>query len=66
MHCTPLGIAVAKQVFQLHGVDERSQVVVQKRVSRGKLRETTTQFPPDSVAKLIVTVCYIPLVVFFR
>ena len=46
MHCTTLGIDVAKQVFQLHGVDERGQVVVQKRVSRGKLRETVAQFPP--------------------
>jgi transposase len=45
MNCTTLGIDVAKQVFQLHGVDERGQVVVQKRVSRGKLRETITQLP---------------------
>jgi hypothetical protein len=34
MHCTILGIDVAKQVFQLHGVDERGHVVVQKRVAR--------------------------------
>ena len=40
MNCTTLGIDVAKQVFQLHGVDERGHVVVQKRVSRSKLRET--------------------------
>jgi len=32
MHCTTLGIDVAKQVFQLHGVDEHGHVVVQKRV----------------------------------
>jgi transposase len=36
---------VAKQVFQLQGVDERGHVVVQKRVSRGKLRETIAQLP---------------------
>jgi transposase len=40
MNCTTLGIDLAKQVFQLYGVDERGQVAVQKRVSRGKLRET--------------------------
>jgi transposase len=46
MKCTTLGIDLAKSVFQLHGVDERGQVVVQKRVSRGKLRETIAQLPP--------------------
>jgi transposase len=46
MNCTTLGIDLAKQVFQLHGVDERGQVVVQKRVSRGKLRDTIAQLPP--------------------
>ena len=49
MNCTTLGIDLAKQVFQLHGVDERGQVVVQKRVTRAKLRETIAQLPavPD-------------------
>ena len=46
MNCTTLGIDVAKQVFQLHGVDERGQVVVQKRVTRAKFRETVAQLPP--------------------
>jgi len=36
MNCTTLGVDVAKNVFQLHGVDERGHVVVQKRVSRSK------------------------------
>jgi transposase len=35
-----------KQVFQLHGVDERGHVVVQKRVTRTKLRETVAQWLP--------------------
>jgi len=42
---TTLGRDVAKQVFQLHGVDERGQVVVQKRVTRAKFRETMAQLP---------------------
>ena len=29
MNCTTLGIDVAKNIFQLHGVDERGPVVVQ-------------------------------------
>ena len=45
MHCTILGSDVAKNVFQLHGVDERGQVVVQQRVSRSKLRDTIAQLP---------------------
>ena len=45
MNCTTLGIDVAKNIFQLHGVDERGHVVVQKRVSRSKLRETIAQLP---------------------
>jgi transposase len=45
-HCTTLGIDMAKNVFQLHGVDKRGQVTVQKRVSRGKLRGTVAQLPP--------------------
>ena len=34
MKCTTLGIDLAKNVFQLHGVDERGRVTVQKRVPR--------------------------------
>jgi transposase len=45
MNCTTLGIDVVKQVFQLHGVDERGHVVVQKRVTRAKVRETIAQLP---------------------
>jgi transposase len=37
MKWTTLGIDLAKQVFYLHGVDERGRVVIQKRVSRSKL-----------------------------
>src|ERR1043166_5280433 len=45
MNCTTLGIDLAKNLFQLHGVDARGHVVVQKRVSRKKLRETVAQLP---------------------
>jgi transposase len=52
MNCTTLGIDVAKQVFQLHGVDERGHVVVLKRVSRSKLRATVAQLPSVSTPAL--------------
>jgi transposase len=45
MNCTALGIDLAKQVFQLHGVDKHGQVIVQKRVTRRKLRATIAQLP---------------------
>jgi transposase len=45
MNCTKLGIDLAKQVCQLPGVDEHGQVVVQKRVTQGKLRSTIAPLP---------------------
>jgi transposase len=45
MHCTTLGIDLAKNVFQLHGINEHGQVVVQKRVTRSKLRAMIAQLP---------------------
>jgi len=43
MKVTPLGLDLAKSIFQLHGVDERGSIAVQKRVTRSKLRETVAQ-----------------------
>ena len=37
MKVTTLGIDLAKSIFQLHGVDERGNVAIQKRVTRNKL-----------------------------
>jgi hypothetical protein len=51
MNCITLGIDLAKQVCQLHGADERGQVVVQKRVIRSKLRATIAQFPACVLTK---------------
>jgi transposase len=34
MKVTTVGIDVAKSIFQLHGVNEHSKVVLQKRVIR--------------------------------
>ena len=45
MNVTTLGIDLAKSIFQLHGVDDRGKVALQKRVTRSKLWETVAQLP---------------------
>jgi len=40
-----LGIDIAKNVFQLHGVDAREKVVLQKKLSRDKLLKFIAQLP---------------------
>ena len=46
MKVTTLGIDLAKSIFQLHGVDERGNIAVQKRVPRSKLLATVGQLSP--------------------
>ena len=46
MHITTLGIDVAKNVFQLHGVDARGRAVVSRRVTRSQLMDTVASLPP--------------------
>jgi transposase len=43
---TTLGIDTAKDVFQLHGVDQQGQVVRRKRVTRTPLLPLLAQLPP--------------------
>ena len=45
MNVTTLGIDIAKNVFQIHGVDMHGKAVMKKRVSRKKLPEVMAQFP---------------------
>jgi transposase len=49
MKVTTVGLALAKQVFSVHGVDEHGKVVLRKRVSRGKLLELFAQLPSSLV-----------------
>jgi transposase len=42
---TTLGIDLAKNVFQLHGVDERGAVVLRVQLRRGQLLRTLAQLP---------------------
>ena len=43
---TTLGIDLAKNVFQLHGVDERGRVVMRRQVRRAQLVGFIAQLPP--------------------
>ena len=46
MHVAILGIDLAKQVFQLHGVDARGHAVLSRRVTRRQLVEVVASLPP--------------------
>jgi transposase len=41
-----IGIDLAKNLFQLHGVDARGRAVLSRRVRRNKLLEAVTSLPP--------------------
>jgi len=46
MKTTRLGLDIAKQVFQVHGVDERGKVGIRKQLARAKVLEFFVQLPP--------------------
>ncbi len=46
MKITTIGIDLAKNVFQIHGVDQRGKVVVRKRLRRQQVLTYFTQHPP--------------------
>ncbi len=41
-----LGIDLAKNVFQLHGVNERGQVVLRKQLKRSQIPAFCAKLPP--------------------
>jgi transposase len=45
MHNTILGIDVAKNVFQLYGVDARGRAVLSRRVKRQQLLDSVANLP---------------------
>jgi transposase len=47
MKMTVLGIDLAKNVFQRHGVDEQGNVVVRKPLARSKLVAFVAQLAPS-------------------
>lgn len=46
MNVTTLGIDLAKNVFQLHGVNRHGKTVLAKKITRARLRETVANLPP--------------------
>lgn len=46
MNNTILGIDLAKNIFQLHGVNLHGKTMLAKKIIRAKLRETVANLPP--------------------
>jgi transposase len=46
MQTTTIGLDLAKNVFQVHGVDARERAVLRKRLPRTKVLEFFAQLPP--------------------
>ena len=46
MDATTIGIDLAKNVFQLHGIDTRGKTVFTKRLSRAKFLPFLANLPP--------------------
>ena len=46
MKVTTLGIDLAKNVFQLHGINSLGKVVLQKAVQRRRLLQVMENLPP--------------------
>jgi hypothetical protein len=46
---TRVGLGIAKQTFQLHGVDERDQPRLRKQLPRAKVLEFFAQLPPCEI-----------------
>ena len=46
MNCRTIGLDLAKQVFQIHGVDEHGKVVLRKQIPRQQLAAFFVNLPP--------------------
>jgi len=49
MKIATVGIDLAKRVFQIHGLDERGNIVLRKRLSRNKLLEFLSTLPSSLI-----------------
>ena len=48
MKLTRIGLDTAKQVFQVHGVDEHGNTRLQKQLARARVMEFFANLPPRS------------------
>ncbi len=46
MKVTTVGIDLAKQVFQIHGVDEHGKAIIKKQLRRAQMAEFFINLPP--------------------
>jgi len=46
MKITTIGIDLAKNVFQIHGVDDHGKAVLRKKLDRSKMAEFFIKLPP--------------------
>jgi transposase len=46
MQITTIALDLAKQIFQVHGVDETSMVIVRKRLRRARVLSFFAALPP--------------------
>jgi transposase len=46
MEVTPIGLDIAKNVFQVHGIDASEKVVVRKQLRRGQVLAFFEALPP--------------------
>ena len=49
MDITRIGIDLAKQVFQIHGVDRHGEVVVRKQLRRSQMLAYFKKLPPTLI-----------------
>ncbi len=59
MNITTLGIDLAKNIFQLHGADNKGHAVLKKTLPRNKLTEFVANLPKCRIImwKLLKDVC---------
>ncbi|SUC66460.1 transposase [Pseudomonas aeruginosa] len=50
MNLSRIGLDLAKQVFQVHGVDRHEHVVCRRQLKRAQVRDFFRQLPPCLVA----------------
>jgi len=49
MQVTRIGMDIAKQIFELHGVDRRERPVLRRTVTRARLLELMAQLKPCTI-----------------
>ena len=49
MNVTRIGLDIAKQVFQVHGVDEHDKVVLRKTLKRAQVLTFFANLPPGRI-----------------